>query len=165
MIVDPHAAHERVNYERIKSLAESSRNVQKLAVPLLLYPTLALEVREFERELKESGFEFGETVSGEELRAVPAIGNNDFEPEELLRASLAALRREHDGDTKSILWRTWATMACKASVKLTTSLSREEALTLWRKLKECEHPNVCPHGRPVMIEIKNAGLQKRFGRE
>ena len=165
ILVDPHAAHERVNYERIKSQAESSQNVQKLLVPVLLHPTLALETHEHERELRNAGFELEDTSQGLELRAIPAVGTAEIEPEVLLRASLQAIRTNHDADTKAVLWRTWATMACKASVKLTTELSRAEALTLWRELHECEQPNVCPHGRPVMIELKNADLLKRFGRE
>ena len=164
-LVDPHAAHERVNYERIKSNAETSRNVQKLLVPVILHPTLALEAHEFEPALKDSGFEFADTPSGVELRAVPSIGSIEFEPEALLRASLRALKNNHDGDTRNILWRTWATMACKASVKLTTRITRDEALSLWHELKECEQPYVCPHGRPTMIELKNEDLLKRFGRE
>lgn len=164
-IIDPHAAHERVNYERIKSSAEQSRNVQKLLVPVILHPTLALEAHEFESVLKDSGFEFADTPSGIELRAIPAIGSAEFEPETLLRASLRALKNSHDGDTRNILWRMWATMACKASVKLTTTITREEALALWKSLHECEQPYVCPHGRPTMIELKNSDLLKRFGRE
>ena len=165
ILVDPHAAHERVNYERIKSQAESSSNVQKLLVPILLHPTLALETQEHVHELRNAGFEIEDTPQGVELRAIPAVGTAEIEPEVLLRASLQALRREHDPDTNAILWRTWATMACKASVKLTTELSRSEALSLWRELHACEQPNTCPHGRPVMIELKNADLLKRFGRE
>ncbi|MBQ7219500.1 MAG: ATP-binding protein [Synergistaceae bacterium] len=165
ILVDPHAAHERVNYERIKSLAEASRNVQKLLMPVMLHPTLALEAHEYERELSASGFSFENTINGVELKAVPAIGEAEFEPEVLLRASLQALRVGHDGDVRESLWRTWATMACKASVKLTSELSRDEALSLWRELQECEQPNVCPHGRPTMIELKNSDLLKRFGRE
>lgn len=164
VLMDPHAAHERINYEKIKSLAEKSRNVQKLLMPVLLHPTLALEAHEYEHALKESGFEFSDTPSGVELKSVPSIGA-EFEPEILLRASLGALKSYHDGDTLNILWRTWATMACKASVKLTTKISRDEALSLWKNLHECEQPFVCPHGRPVLIEIKNSDLQKRFGRE
>ncbi|MBQ4400984.1 MAG: hypothetical protein II832_02335 [Synergistaceae bacterium] len=164
-LVDPHAAHERINYERIKSSAEKSQNVQKLLVPVILHPTLAIETAEFETALMDSGFEFGNTEAGIEIRAVPAIGSVEFEPEALLRASLRALKNNHDGDTRNILWRTWATMACKASVKLTTKLARDEALALWRELHECEQPYVCPHGRPVMIELKNEDLLRRFGRE
>jgi DNA mismatch repair protein MutL len=165
VIIDPHAAHERVNYERIKSLAESSSNSQKLLLPVLLHPTLALEANEFIDELNDSGFELANTTKGLELRAIPVIPNIETESEALLRASISALKNHHDGDTKNILWRIWATMACKASVKLTTRLSREDALSLWKSLHDCEQPFVCPHGRPVMIEIKNSDLLKRFGRE
>lgn len=164
VLMDPHAAHERINYEKIKSSAEKSRNIQKLLTPVLLHPTLALEAHEYEHALKESGFEFENTTSGVELKSIPSIGA-EFEPEVLLRASLAALKNYRDGDTLNILWRTWATMACKASVKLTTKITREEALELWKNLHDCEQPFVCPHGRPTLIEIKNSDLQKRFGRE
>ncbi len=164
-LIDPHAAHERVNYERIRSLAEKSRNVQKLLVPVILHPTLALEVAEYESALKDSGFEFANTESGVEMRSAPSIGSVEFEPEALLRASLRALKNNHDGDTREILWRTWATMACKASVKLTTRLTEDEALSLWREVKECEQSSVCPHGRPVMLELTNEYLLRRFGRE
>ena len=129
-----------------------------------MHPTLALEAHEYEHALKESGFEFSNTTSGVGLKAVPSIGV-EFEPEILLRASLGALNTYHDGDTLNILWRTWATMACKASVKLTTKISQEEAITLWKNLHKCEQPFVCPHGRPTMIEIKNSDLKSRFGRE
>lgn len=165
VIIDPHAAHERVNYERIKALAESSSNSQRLLLPVLLHPTLALEANEFIDELNHSGFELANTPKGLELRAIPVIPNSEFEPEALLRVSLSALKNHHDGDAKNILWRIWATMACKASVKLTSRLSSEEALSLWKSLHECEQPFVCPHGRPVMIEIKNEDMLKRFGRE
>ena len=165
VLVDPHAAHERINYEKIKSLAENSKHVQKLLTPILLHPTLALEAHEYEHELKESGFEFENTPSGIELKSVPALGSVEFEPEVLLRASLGALKNHHDGDTLKILWRTWATMACKASVKLTTKISREEALTLWKELHKCEQPSVCPHGRPTMIELTNDMLKENFGRK
>ena len=165
ILMDPHAGHERVNYERVKRIAESSNNVQALIEPVLLSPTLAIAVHEFEGALKDSGFELENTIDGVALKAVPAIGDVDAEPEVLLRASLQALRQERSGNVKEVLWRTWATMACKASVKLTTGLSREEALRLWREVHECEQPNVCPHGRPVMIELKNSDLLKRFGRE
>ena len=164
ILIDPHAAHERINYEKIKSKAEKSENIQKLLTPLLLHPTLALEVHEYEHELKEAGFEFSNTDSGIELNSVPSIGV-EFESLSLLRASLSALKNYHDADTKNILWRTWATMACKASVKLTTKISSEEAIILWKDLHKCEQPYVCPHGRPTMIEIKNSELQNKFGRE
>ena len=165
IIVDPHAAHERVNYERIKNLVDESKNVQKLLIPVLLHPTLALEANEYAKELQDNGFELADTVKGLELRAIPVLPDYESEPETLLRASLGALKNNRDGDSKNILWRTWATMACKASIKLTAKISRDEALTLWKNLNECKQPFVCPHGRPVMIEITNQDLTRQFGRE
>ena len=164
VLVDPHAAHERINYEKIKARVENSTNVQKI-MPIILPPTLAIEASEFENELKANGFELENTPSGIKLNSVPALDAVEFAPEVLLRASLNALKKNHDGDIKKFLWRTWATMACKASVKLTTKLSESEALILWKELHECEQPFTCPHGRPTVIEIKNSELQKRFGRE
>ena len=87
------------------------------------------------------------------------------EPETLLRASLSALKDGRDGDVREVLWRAWATIACKAAVKLTTSLSEDEALALWRNLHACQKPFSCPHGRPTMLTMKNADLVKHFGRE
>ena len=165
VLIDPHAAHERINYERIKTSAENNRNVQKLLVPVLLHPTLALETHEHQSALQSCGFEFGNTAQGVEMRAIPSIASVEFEPEALLRASLSALKSHHDGDPRAILWRTWATMACKASVKLTTQLSAQEAIVLWQDLHRCEQPFVCPHGRPTMIELKNSDLLRHFGRE
>ena len=52
-----------------------------------------------------------------------------------------------------------------AAVKLTTALSREEALALWRSLHACERPFSCPHGRPTMLELTRDALGKHFGRD
>ncbi len=165
VLMDPHAAHERVNYERIKALADSSQNIQKLLMPVLLHPTLAIEANEYLQELNDAGFELIGTSQGVELRGVPALPESEPEPELLLRASINALKNNHDPDIKDILWRTWATMACKASVKLTSKLTRDEAIALWEKLHECKQPFVCPHGRPTMINITNQDLTRQFGRE
>ena len=165
VLMDPHAAHERVNYERIKTLADSSENMQRLLMPILLHPTLAIEAHEYSRELNEAGFELADTSQGSELRGVPALPEGEPEPEALLRASINALKNNHAPDVKDILWRTWATMACKASVKLTSKLTREEAIALWEKLHDCKQPSVCPHGRPTMINITNQDLTRQFGRE
>lgn len=165
VLMDPHAAHERVNYEKIKELASTSNNMQKLLVPVMLHPTLGLEALEFSQELNASGFELAETQKGIELRGIPALPECNLSPETLLRASINALKNNHDPDIKNILWRTWATMACKASVKLTSKLSGDEAVTLWEKLHQCKQPFVCPHGRPTMINITNQDLTRQFGRE
>ncbi len=165
ILVDPHAAHERVNYERIRKLTENSQNVQKLLVPIILPPTLAIETVEFQEALEKSGFEFDFTTKGIALKSVPSISVEKIEPEVLLRVTLSALKNYHDGNVQDILWRTWATAACKASVKLTGRLSREEAVKLWADLCKCEQPFVCPHGRPTILKITRQDFARHFGRE
>ena len=165
VIIDPHAAHERINYERIKNIAAKSENVQHLLIPVLLHPTLALETQEYINELNRNGFEIENTSNGLALKGVPAAVSEFFEPDVLLRMSLNALRQNQDGDIKNILWRTWATQACKMSVKLTSEISSHEALILWQKLNECEQPFTCPHGRPVALKISSQDFAKHFGRE
>ena len=163
VLLDPHAAHERVGYERIRAAAGEGR-VQPLLVPVPLPPTLALEAEEHRGTLVRFGFELEDCDGGTRLRSVPSVGGA-VEPEALLRGSLGALKEDRDGDAAELLWRTWATMACKAAVKLTTRLSREEALALWRDLHACAQPYFCPHGRPTVLRIDAAQLVGHFGRE
>ncbi|MCR5346703.1 MAG: DNA mismatch repair endonuclease MutL, partial [Fretibacterium sp.] len=163
-LMDPHAAHERIGYERVRAQAQKEWTMQNLLVPVPLPPTLALEAVEHQKELEEAGFAFETKDGGTSLQAVPSCSAERVEPEALLRASLGALREEHDGDPRELLWRAWATIACKAAVKLTGKLSREEALTLWRNLHQCSQPFFCPHGRPTMLRMTSQDLVRHFGR-
>lgn len=165
VLMDPHAAHERVGYERIRARAMGEAAVQKLLLPTPLPPTLALEAEEYRAALEAAGFSLESHEGGLRLSAVPALPDGAPEPEALLRASLAALKGDQDGDAKELLWRTWATMACKAAVKLTTALASAEALALWRDLHRCVQPFHCPHGRPTMLILGPEELLRRFGRE
>ena len=163
VLMDPHAAHERVGYERIRAAAEGEGHGQPLLVPISLPPTLALEAEEHREALARIGFELETCEGGTRLRTVPSVAA--VEPEALLRASLGAMREERGGEVTELLWRTWATMACKAAVKLTTRLSREESLALWGDLHACAQPYFCPHGRPTVLKIDTAQLVGHFGRE
>jgi DNA mismatch repair protein MutL len=164
-IVDPHAAHERVAFERIRATAKDGQRAQPLLIPVLLPPTLQLEAEEKKDLLEGVGFALEVIEGGLRLTAVPAVANVTTPPETLLRSSLAALRDEGDADATELLWRTWATMACKEAVKATSKLRPEEAMTLWRDLHECRQPFFCPHGRPTILELSNAELLRHFGRE
>lgn len=164
-LMDPHAAHERVGYERIRAQAWGVDASQNLLLPAALPPTLALEAAEQRGALEAAGFGLEERDGGLCLRSVPAFSIGIIEPDALLRASLAALKDEAGGDPRELLWRSWATMACKAAVKLTSALSREEALALWRSLHQCEQPFFCPHGRPTMLKMTAQDLGRHFRRE
>ncbi|MDR1874381.1 MAG: DNA mismatch repair endonuclease MutL, partial [Synergistaceae bacterium] len=126
-LVDPHAAHERVAFEHIRAAAKEGQREQSLLTPIPLPPTLQLEAEEREDLLKSVGFALDRIDGGLRLTAIPSIMNVDMPPEALLRGSLAALRDGGDADPIELLWRSWATMACKEAVKATTKLAPAEA--------------------------------------
>ncbi|MCL2011062.1 MAG: hypothetical protein FWG71_11050, partial [Synergistaceae bacterium] len=173
-LVDPHAAHERVEYERIRRVraaageAGQKERSQPLLIPSPVPPTLQQEVEERREFLEGAGFAFETAEGGIRLTAVPflvSLANTAVSPDALLRGSIAVLREGDDKvDLTELLWRNWATMACGEAVKVTTRLVSEEALTLWNKLRGCEQPFFCPHGRPTILELSPAELRKHFGR-
>jgi DNA mismatch repair protein MutL len=172
-VVDPHAAHERVAFERVRAAAKEGMRAQPLLIPVPLPPTLQLEAQEQREFLESAGFSLETLDGGLQLTAVPGAANALFSavpPEALLRISLAALRDTAGASTEAAepaecLWRSWATTACKEAVKVTTRLRPEEALALWQDLHACQQPFFCPHGRPTVLEISVSELTKRFGRE
>ncbi|MCL1940660.1 MAG: DNA mismatch repair endonuclease MutL [Synergistaceae bacterium] len=169
VIMDPHAAHERVMYEKI--IEESAQGIksQTLITPEPLQPTLALQAQEHEEALRSVGFSFKEE-NGLFVTATPFILGNTLSPLPILRATLAAWSESESGGAEGgknldeQLTARWAEIACKASVKLTSALHPEEALALWKNLHSCKQPYACPHGRPTMLEMENAEMAKHFGR-
>jgi DNA mismatch repair protein MutL len=133
--------------------------------PVPLPPTLRLEAEEKRELLESAGFVLESVEGGLRLAAVPFLANATVPPEALLRASLAALRDGGGAEVTELLWRTWATMACKAAVKATTKLEPEEALALWNDLHQCRQPFFCPHGRPTILKLSVSELAKHFGRK
>jgi len=169
-LVDPHAAHEKVAFERIKAATSEGERSQRLLMPSPVPPTLQLEIEEKQKTLEDMGFAF-ETAEGvTRLAAVPYLANlaeTPASPDALLRGSIAILRNGAADKTglNELLWRNWAVMACGEAVKVTTKLTREEALALWDDLHRCEQPFFCPHGRPTILKLSAVDLRKHFGRE
>jgi DNA mismatch repair protein MutL len=163
-VVDPHAAHERVAFERIREAAREGKRSQPLLMPVSLPPTLQMEAEEKKAFLEGVGFALEPLDGGLRLTAVPYLANATVSPELLLRGSLAALRDGGDAEPTELLWRVWATMACKEAVKVTTKLLPEEAQTLWRDLRGCRQPFFCPHGRPTILMLSVSELEKHFAR-
>lgn len=163
VLIDKHAAHERIRYNRLKAEGET------LSRQLLLAPVtvnlsredhqLALENRE---ALLKLGFEAedfgGNTVI---IRSVPAV-MADASPAELFEDALSGLARSHRGLTAvdEILHR----MACRSAVKGGDHNTREELEALARRVASDEEVRYCPHGRPVMIRFTRRQLEKMFGR-
>jgi DNA mismatch repair protein MutL len=172
-LIDPHAAHERVAFERVRAAAKEGTRSQPLLMPVSLPPTLQLEAQEQREILESAGFALETLNGGLRLTAVPraaGAASAPVPPDALLRASLAALRETagtspETAEPVECMWRSWATAACREAVKVTTRLRPEEALTLWRDLLGCDQPLFCPHGRPTIWEISASDLAKRFGRD
>ncbi len=166
-MVDQHAAHEKVLYERfMKQFSEKKPMVQLVQPPVVLTLTMQEEqaVKEHMSVFEELGYQI-EPFGGREyvVNGVPAhlpqIGN-----EELLKEVIDAMVDEHSRPTPDILKDKIASMSCKAAVKGNNRLPREQMEELLRELMTLENPYHCPHGRPTMIKMTKTELDKKFKR-
>ena len=166
-MVDQHAAHEKVLYERfMKQFSEKKPMIQLLQPPVVLTLTMQEEqaVKEHMSVFEELGYQI-EPFGGREyvVNGVPAhlpqIGN-----EELLKEVIDAMVDEHSRPTPDILKDKIASMSCKAAVKGNNRLPREQMEELLRELMTLENPYHCPHGRPTMIKMTKTELDKKFKR-
>jgi len=167
-LIDQHVAHERVLYERLRRALEAAeRSSQPLLVPALLElaPAERLRLVELRGDLEAFGFDI-EEMSGATLvlRAVPAV-LSPGEAEGLL-ARLAA----EDGESaaldlrRRVLDALAASQACKAAIKMHHPLGPEAMEALVSELFACEQPYACPHGRPIVLQMTDADLERRFER-
>ncbi len=160
LILDPHAAQERVLFERILAACSDPEAVESLVVPVPLPPSLRDDALFYQKELQDLGVHLDDQGN---LKALPVHGKGlDIAPLDLLRGALGAL--EDHGDSRPLMDR-WALRACKASVKLTTALEPQEARQLLVDLRRCEQPNACPHGRPTTLRLGSQVLARHFGRQ
>ena len=168
ILVDTHAAHERINYERLKNQYEQQAMVTQ---PLLL--PIKLTVNASEAEMVEQdpefwmGLGFDLNRSGPQaliLRAVPALlGKTDVE--KLIRDVLADLSVEGTSRrSQETLNAVLATMACHGSVRAKRRLTLEEMNALLRDIEMTERSGQCNHGRPTWIKLNHQDLDRFFMR-
>ena len=169
-LVDQHVAHERILYERLRRALVAERTpVQHLLTPILLdlAPAERLRLIELAASLDDCGFGVaslsGNTIA---LTAAPAVLKAG-EAEALLR-SLASESGDGIGEAgelrRRILESLAASMACKAAVKMHHPLSAPEMEALAAELFTAEQPYACPHGRPIVLQMTDSDLERRFGR-
>jgi DNA mismatch repair protein MutL len=165
-LLDQHAAHERVMYDRIveRRAAAGLPATQPLLEPVLVELDLpqAATLEEFRPYLGELGLDlepFGERAYL--VRAVPAgIGATDIGAElQGLLERLAGERRVSDP-----FGRAAATVACHSSIRAGTALATEEMRGLVADLEKTASPRTCPHGRPTLIHVSTDVLERQFGR-
>ena len=170
VLVDQHAADERVNYERLREEVAGDTPTQALASPVELELTAreAALFEEYRDALAQVGFHAGRT--GErtvEVRTVPAVVDATLDPE-LLRDALAAFVRDRDGGRETVdavAESLLADLACYPSITGNTSLREGSVVDLLEALDDCENPYACPHGRPVIIEFDRGEIEDRFERD
>ena len=165
IIVDQHAAHERIMFEAIVADYErDSSSAQTLLLPAVLelshaqFGLLLRHRKIFER----LGFEF-EPAGGTSvlLSAVPVRLGSKRPPEELVPDMLEQLL-DDSGGKLPVEGEYAARAACHAAVRAHDELTVEEAQELLRQLRNCRQGRLCPHGRPTMIDITRRELEKRF---
>ena len=168
LLVDQHAADERVNYERLRERFAGDTGIQRLSTPIEieLTPAEAELFAEFEDALAGLGFRADLDDGRVDVTAVPAVLAGAADPE-LLRDALSALVR--DGDANDAVEASadalLADLACYPSVTGNTSLTEGSVMELLASLDACENPYACPHGRPVVVEIDETALADRFERD
>ena len=167
-IIDQHAAHEKVKYERLmKQFHEKSVVSQRLMPPIIVSLTGQEEsvLHTYEDAFAQLGFEI-EAFGGNEyaLRSVP-VDLYGCSERELFLAVLDELSQE-TGNRGSfqVIEEKIASMSCKAAVKGNNRLSLQEAEQLIDELLTLDNPYNCPHGRPTIITMTETDLEKKFKR-
>ena len=166
-IIDQHAAHEKVLYEKTMATLKSREYTSQLVSPpviLTLNDSEQLLLERYMDHFTDIGFEI-EPFGGREyaVRAVPA---NLFSiaKKDLLMEMLDSLSEEVERSGADMINDRIASMSCKAAVKGNHRLSASEAETLIDELLELENPYACPHGRPTIISMSRYELEKKFKR-
>lgn len=167
-IIDQHAAHERVLYEKtLKEMKTREFTSQMISPPVILNLTMqeAQLLRTYMDQFTRIGFEFEEF--GQDSYAVRSVPANLFSiaKKELLMEMIDSLSEEvHRRQSSELLDEKIASMSCKAAVKGNMRLSAQEVDALIGELLKLDNPYHCPHGRPTIISMSKRELEKKFKR-
>ena len=166
-IIDQHAAHEKVLYERtMASLSSREYTSQAIFPPMLLSLSLQEEelLKRYMDIFTKIGFQI-EPFGGKEY-AVTAVPANLFglNEKDLMIELLDSLMQLKGSETPQLILEKVASMSCKAAVKGNQKLSRPEVEALIDELLTLENPYHCPHGRPTIISMSKYELEKKFKR-
>ena len=168
-ILDQHAAHERIMYEKVKQnyYSQKNKDSQMLLLPDII--TLTHKEMDIAKEnmemFEQAGFsleEFGENTI--KLTGVPTVCI-DLDTKELFLETLdeintVARTAKQEKEEKFI-----ATVACKAAVKANMALTSQEVESLMDKLLKLPNPFTCPHGRPTVIKMSKYDIERKFARK
>lgn len=165
MLIDKHAAHERLLYEKLKA-RENGGEAQTLLEPVAV--TLAKEeyaaVLEHAEQLYQVGFEVEDFGAGTVLvRSAPLLLDGADASAAIMEIAGYLASFKTDLTTERLDW-VYHNVACRAAIKAGDTSSREELIALARELEENPQVRYCPHGRPVFILIRKKDIERQFGR-
>jgi DNA mismatch repair protein MutL len=168
VLIDQHAADERINYERLRAEMSGETPTQALAEPV----ELELTAREgelfatYRDALAELGFHADRVDDRTvEVRTVPTVFDTALDPS-LLRDALTGFADGSAGETvDAVADGLLADLACYPSITGNTSLTEGSVVDLLDALDDCENPFACPHGRPVVVAFDRDEIEDRFERD
>jgi len=173
ILIDQHAAHERINYEKIKKALSDNIETQELLLPEILDLNArdAVVIKDILKEFNEIGFNIEEfsdqklNTTAFTIRSIPKVLSN-IDVKILIKDVIA--EKAELNETKGIKERIAliaARLSCHVSVRGVQQLHTQEIVRLLTELEKCEFPYTCPHGRPIKVEITMNEIEKMFKRK
>ncbi len=168
ILVDQHVAHERILYEQLLEIQEQRKiTIQPLLIPLILEinPAQMMLLEDYMDRFREFGFEMEVFGNGSiAVKQIPEIlsGTNYSAALQRLINDLEKLYR--GGMLESFAEEMRKSMACQAAVKINMPLTMEKMEYMIRMLLKTRTPQVCPHGRPIILRISHYEIEKNFKR-
>ena len=166
-LIDQHAAHERINYEKtMKEFKEKKINRTSMLIPLTIELSSSdfIKIKEHFDTLESFGFvceEFG--INTVVVKEHPTWLRSGYE-DETIRKVLDLIIDEKEFDEMKFNDKVIATIACKSSVRANEDISLEQASAILKDLVLCDNPYNCAHGRPTIIHYSTYELEKMFKR-
>ncbi len=165
MLIDKHAAHERLLYEKLKaSSGDGAAQTLLEPVPVTLEKEEYSAVLTRSEELLKAGFEVEDFGTGTVLvRSVPLLLDGSDAAAAVMEIAGYLVSLKRDFTTEHLDW-VYHNVACRAAMKAGDSISREEMISLAEELERNPQVRYCPHGRPVYILLKRREIERQFGR-
>ncbi|MCX6675130.1 MAG: DNA mismatch repair endonuclease MutL [Methanothrix sp.] len=167
MLIDQHAAAERIRFERLRERYGQKKISQELveAVTIELSPKEQQILESWKEVLADIGFDidhFGGCTYN--IRAVPAVGYRLESPQAIHDILSDFFSRGRIGPDSTNIEEVLKILACRGSIKSGHEMTNNEMRTLLKDLYACQNPHTCPHGRPVAVLLDEAQLERIFGR-
>jgi DNA mismatch repair protein MutL len=167
-LIDQHVAHERVLYDRYFARVTAGSPVSQQLLTPMLYESGAAETAVIDShldELRGVGFDI-ERFSGNTFAISalpPELVRNDLDG--FLRKVIDASLEEKSSHVAHLRERICASLACQAAIKVHRPLSGDEMARLAAELLDSSNPYACPHGRPIIVDIKHLDIERHFHRK